>query len=55
MVTCSMNPAPRPVLHDMAGTTVADGGLVEDAFTAAAHRGENPPAYAGAPKKATGS
>ncbi|WP_226962629.1 MULTISPECIES: phosphonatase-like hydrolase [unclassified Streptomyces] len=38
-----MNPTPRLVVLDMAGTTVADGGLVEDAFTAAAHRlGEDP-------------
>jgi phosphonatase-like hydrolase len=39
----SMNPDIRLVVLDMAGTTVADGGLVEEAFTAAArHMGEEP-------------
>lgn len=36
------------VVLDMAGTTVADGGLVEEAFTAAAERlGEDPAAMIG--------
>jgi phosphonatase-like hydrolase len=39
----SLNPDIRLVVLDMAGTTVADGGLVEEAFTAAArHMGEEP-------------
>jgi phosphonatase-like hydrolase len=38
-----MNPEIRLVVLDMAGTTVADDGLVEEAFTAAArHLGEEP-------------
>jgi phosphoglycolate phosphatase len=45
-VTSLMNPTTpdiRLVVLDMAGTTVADGGLVEEAFTAAArHMGEEP-------------
>ncbi|MFF6777768.1 phosphonatase-like hydrolase [Streptomyces sp. NPDC012637] len=39
----STHPHHRLVVLDMAGTTVADGGLVEQAFTAAAERlGEDP-------------
>ena len=45
-MTSLMNPTTpdiRLVVLDMAGTTVADGGLVEEAFTAAArHMGEEP-------------
>ncbi|UXX93555.1 phosphonatase-like hydrolase [Streptomyces sp. AD2-2] len=45
-VTSLINPTTpdiRLVVLDMAGTTVADGGLVEEAFTAAArHMGEEP-------------
>lgn len=45
-VTSLMNPTTpdiRLVVLDMAGTTVADGGLVEEAFAAAArHMGEEP-------------
>ncbi|MER6211200.1 phosphonatase-like hydrolase [Streptomyces sp. NPDC001642] len=45
-VTSLINPTTpdiRLVVLDMAGTTVADGGLVEEAFTAAArHLGEEP-------------
>ncbi|MEV0484818.1 phosphonatase-like hydrolase [Streptomyces sp. NPDC050508] len=38
-----VTPDIRLVVLDMAGTTVADGGLVEEAFTAAArHMGEEP-------------
>ncbi|WP_033283895.1 phosphonatase-like hydrolase [Streptomyces sp. NRRL F-525] len=41
--TPGTTPDIRLVVLDMAGTTVADGGLVEEAFTAAArHMGEEP-------------